>query len=139
MAFIVQQILCRAMNVFHCNHCQQLVFFESTQCVRCGHTLAFLTDLKVIGSLESVDKGLWASPASQPKKTYRLCDNYTGQTVSNWPTPATETHTLCESCRLTRVVPDLTREGVREAWYKLEMAKRRLVYTLRQLGCFVKS
>jgi hypothetical protein len=37
---------------------------------------------------------------------------------------------LCFSCRLTRVIPDLTQPGVKLAWYRLETAKRRLVYTL---------
>jgi hypothetical protein len=40
------------MKIFHCDHCQQLVFFENTQCVSCGHVLAFLPDLFEIGSLE---------------------------------------------------------------------------------------
>jgi hypothetical protein len=127
------------MNVFHCNHCQQLVFFESTQCVRCGRTLAFLPDLKIIGSLDSIGGGLWSSPASGKAQAYRLCDNYTMENICNWAIPVSDSHTLCDPCRLTRVMPDLNRPGSREAWYKLEAAKRRLVYTLGQLGCFVKS
>lgn len=127
------------MNVFHCSHCQQLVFFESAQCVRCSHTLAFLPDLRIIGSLDSIGEGLWSSPASGEARTYRLCENYARENICNWAIPASDTHTLCESCRLTRIVPDLTRPGFKEAWYKLEAAKRRLVYTLGQLECFVKS
>ena len=40
---------------------------------------------------------------------------------------------MCVSCRLTRVIPDLTAAGHRPAWYKLEVAKRRLVFTLLRL------
>ena len=40
---------------------------------------------------------------------------------------------LCESCRLTRVIPDLSMAGNRETWYRLEKAKRRLLYTLQGL------
>jgi hypothetical protein len=116
-----------------------LVFFESTQCVNCCRMLAFLPDLKIIGSLDSIGQGLWSSPASGKEQPYRLCDNYARKNICNWAIPASETHTLCESCRLTRVVPDLNRPGFEEAWYKLEVAKRRLVYTLGELGCFVKS
>ena len=43
------------MKIFHCDHCDQLVFFENTQCVSCGHLLAFLPDLAEIGSLERDD------------------------------------------------------------------------------------
>jgi len=41
--------------------------------------------------------------------------------------------TLCEACRLTTTIPDLTVEGHHAAWYKLEVAKRRLVYALLNL------
>jgi len=37
------------------------------------------------------------------------------------------------------VIPDLSRPGNKESWYKLEVAKRRLVYTLLALGCPVES
>ena len=45
------------MRVFHCDHCQQLVFFENTACVRCGTALAYFPDLGDIGSLEPVEGG----------------------------------------------------------------------------------
>ena len=40
---------------------------------------------------------------------------------------------LCVSCRLTRVIPDLEKNENRQAWYRLEVAKRRLIFTLLQL------
>jgi len=120
------------MKIFHCDHCDQLAFFENTQCVRCGHLLAFLTDLAEIGSLESSDQLTWTSPMARDA-TYRLCRNYTEANVCNWAIPGGDDHDLCASCRLTRVIPDLTRSGHHQAWYKLEVAKRRLVYTLLNL------
>jgi hypothetical protein len=45
----------------------------------------------------------------------------------------------CLSCRLTRVIPDLEQLGNREAWYRIEVAKRRLIYTLFDLGLPVVS
>ena len=127
------------MKVFHCNHCQQLVFFESTQCVNCGRTLAFLPDLKIVGSLELNPNGTWISKASDRIQTYRLCENYAGPNVCNWAIPEQEPFSICSSCRLTRVMPDFSRADFRDAWFKLEGAKRRLIYTLDGLGCFVKS
>ena len=41
---------------------------------------------------------------------------------------------LCKSCRLTREIPDLSVNGHRQAWYRLEVAKRRLLFTLLQLS-----
>ncbi len=120
------------MKIFHCDHCDQLAFFENTQCVRCGHLLAFLPDLAEIGSLESSDQLTWTSPLA-PQQAYRLCQNYRTTNVCNWAIPGSDEHDLCASCRLTHVIPDLTRPGRHQAWYRLEVAKRRLVYTLLNL------
>lgn len=124
----------RAMKIFRCDHCRQLVFFENVHCLSCGHPLAYLPDLGVVGSLEPDGAGAWASPIPRAKgRHYRLCRNYTQEDVCNWAVPAADPDPLCGSCRLTRVIPDLTREGHKAAWYKLELAKRRLVYTLLAL------
>jgi len=124
------------MKVFHCTHCQQLVFFENTVCVRCNHKLAYLPDLEVVGSLDRIQDDLWQCPLQEQDRTYRLCDNYTRENICNWALPPDAPHTLCDSCRFTQVVPDLGEPANREAWYKLEAAKRRLLYSLRRLGCF---
>ncbi len=55
------------MKVFHCDHCQQLVFFENTVCVSCGQTLAYLPDLEDMGSLDPVGEGRWRSPLAARK------------------------------------------------------------------------
>jgi hypothetical protein len=122
------------MKVFRCDHCRQLVFFENTHCLGCGNALAFLPDLGVVGSLEPAGDGLWRSPIPRAAgRTYRLCRNYTEHDVCNWAVPAADPNPLCRSCRLTRVIPDLAPAGHKAAWYRLEVAKRRLVYTLLAL------
>ena len=40
------------MKVFHCDHCGHLLFFENTQCVKCGRLVAYLPDLALVGSLD---------------------------------------------------------------------------------------
>ena len=122
------------MKVFRCDHCQHLVFFENILCVKCQHLLAFLPDLGVVGSLQSTAEGTYTSPLRRaPSIGYRLCSNYTGENVCNWAVSATDPNPLCLACRLTRAIPDLSVPGHREAWYKLEVAKRRLVYSLLKL------
>jgi hypothetical protein len=122
------------MDIFHCDHCDQLVFFENSQCVRCGHRLAYLPGAGRMGSFESVDDGLSDSSAAEaPRTKYRLCANYTTFDVCNWAVNEADGNPLCLSCRLTRVIPDLDVAGHREAWYRLEVAKRRLLYTLLKL------
>lgn len=124
------------MNIFHCDHCQQLVFFENVYCLSCHHPLAYLPDLGEIGSLEQTPQGVWRSPAPShngKEHLYRLCANYDRDNVCNWAIPADDPHDLCSACRLTTIIPDLSVPANKEAWYRLEVAKRRLVYSLLQL------
>jgi hypothetical protein len=122
------------MRTFHCDECDQLVFFENVTCLKCGHALAFLPDLADMGALVPAGDNLWRALAPEAEeRTYRLCANYAEQNVCNWAVRAEDEHTLCESCRLTQVIPDLNRPGHHESWYKLEVAKRRLVYSLMML------
>ena len=128
------------MKIFHCDHCQQLVFFENVRCVTCGHALAYLPDAGVVASLEEAGNGTWrARSAVAQGWEYRLCRNYNQANVCNWAVAKGDGHELCVSCRLTRVIPDLKVAGNREAWYKLEVAKRRLVYGLLSLRLPVRS
>ena len=118
------------VDIFHCDHCDHLVFFENTQCIQCGHVLAYLPDLGRMGSLDPVDGGGWQAPSPESRRRYRLCANYADHNICNWAIEADDPNALCQSCRLTRLIPDLDLTGRREAWYRLEVAKRRLLYTL---------
>ena len=122
------------MKIFHCQHCQSTVFFENVNCEHCGHALAFLPDTGELAALDPEENGLWRSlaPASKDRH-YRLCANYLQHQVCNWAVPADQHDTLCVSCRLTRVLPNLELPGKLEAWAKLETAKRRLIYSLLEL------
>lgn len=128
------------MRTFHCDHCQHQLFFENFACVSCGARLAYLQDLQTLGSLDPAGDDTWTSPLPAARgKTYRLCANYAEHDVCNWALPSNDESALCRSCSLTRVIPDLSRPGNHEAWYKIEIAKRRLVYTLLGLGLPVRS
>jgi hypothetical protein len=129
------------MRTFHCDHCGQAIFFENTFCGKCGHKLAYLPDLQVVASLDPVNgrssevggslPAIWTSPINRAKgKTYRLCGNYSQHNICNWALPASDPDTLCASCRVTRVIPDLTRQDNRDLWCRLEIAKRRVVYSM---------
>lgn len=122
------------MKIFHCDHCEQLVFFENSACLSCGHPLAFLPDIYAIGSLAPTEDGTLQCPAPAAQhQRYRLCDNYTQHNVCNWAIVADDPNPLCIACRTTQVIPDLTRNGNLALWYLLETAKRRLIYNLMQL------
>ena len=121
------------MKIFHCECCDQLVFFENTWCINCGHALAYLPEQGVMGTFA------WGGypprlPAGSDARGYRFCANYGSGGVCNWAVHADDWNAYCRSCRLTRVIPNLSQPGTREAWGRLEAAKRRLVYSLIRLG-----
>ncbi len=128
------------MKIFHCGHCDMLVFFENTKCVNCGHKLAYLPDLTDMSALVPKADGLCKSlSAGAGGKDYRLCSNYSIQGVCNWAIPADDPNPLCRSCRVTPVIPDLSKPGTKALWAALEAAKRRLIYTLLCLDLPVVS
>jgi hypothetical protein len=118
------------MKTFHCNACQNLVFFENDHCLSCGHPLAYLPDQAVMAAVEQQADGAWQPVDSD--QSYRLCANYQDNNVCNWAVPQSDPNPLCLSCRLTHVIPDLSRTS-REVWYRLEVAKRRLIYGVLSL------
>ena len=127
------------MKTFHCRYCGHPIFFENVQCLQCGSALAFLPDRMDMAAIEEVpgEEGLWrprmrGSKASAAR--YRLCHNHTTQNACNFAVPAQDPNALCVSCRLTRVLPDLSVPENPLRWYRLEAAKRRLFYTLAKLG-----
>jgi hypothetical protein len=122
----------RKVKVFHCDHCGQLLFFENVTCVPCGRAVAYVPDVMDMASLDPQGGDRWSSPIIRGE--LRLCRNRIEHDVCNWAFALDDPEALCRSCRLTRTIPDLSRPSNLRHWYKLEVAKRRLVYTLDRLG-----
>jgi hypothetical protein len=122
------------MKTFHCDRCNQQVFFENTHCENCGGMLGYQPEHRAISTFEPADNGLWRSlnPANEGL-LYRQCINYSREDVCNWMIPAHEPNELCASCQLTRIIPALSSEQNRLYWKRLEAAKRRLLYSLWDL------
>ncbi|MEO7598452.1 MAG: putative zinc-binding metallopeptidase [Opitutus sp.] len=123
------------MKTFHCDVCGSLVFFENVSCVHCGHALGFLPDVLDLSAveLESAKIQRALAPAAGGRR-YRVCANGQQHSVCNWLVPEEEPDAFCASCRLNDVIPDLSVTGNQARWHRLELAKRRLVYTLLKLG-----
>ena len=128
------------MKVFHCQNCQQTVFFENTHCNSCGHLLAFLPETREVAALAPAENDQWVSMSlDSDGRLYRLCSNAVQHQNCNWGVAADDPSPLCMSCRLTRVIPNLEIEGNLQAWTKLETAKRRLLYSLLEMQLPVVS
>lgn len=141
------------MRVFSCTHCGHAIFFENVQCLHCGNSLAFLPDLLDMAAIEparefaneltdepvaepSPDDGqqLWHRTDDNSGRAWRLCQNSTLQHACNFGVPSDDPNFLCVSCRQTRMAPDLSVVANHEHWVQIEIAKRRLHYTLAKLN-----
>jgi hypothetical protein len=140
------------MKTFRCDHCGHPLFFENVQCLRCGSALAFLPDRLALCAIEPAPgqpEGTWQRRVRErrkgtaggggaerraPPRLYRLCRNHTEHAACNFALPSDDPNPYCASCRQTRVLPDLSIAGNVERWHKIELAKRRLFYTLAHLG-----
>ncbi|MGO4157165.1 zinc-binding metallopeptidase family protein [Cupriavidus sp. YAF13] len=123
------------MKTFHCGSCSNLVFFENVTCERCQAPLGYVYDISQICAFEPAECNLWRSlNAGAQDKLYKQCQNYAVAGVCNGMIPATSEDVLCESCKLTRTTPCLDTPNNRLYWARLEVAKRRVLYTLTALG-----
>jgi hypothetical protein len=129
------------MRTFSCSVCQQMVFFENVQCTKCGSRLGYLPEHKQLSALEPAGApGIFVALAPAAKRAcYRQCRNGVEHAACNWLILDGEPGDLCAACRLNTIIPDLDRPGALPAWQELERAKRRLVYTLHDLGLPVES
>jgi len=108
------------MKNFHCDACEGMLFFENSLCGRCEQPVGYFPDRGLMRTLRG--------------DGYRRCRNFEVENVCNWMVPADDPEPYCLSCRLTRVIPDLSQPQNRELWYRTEVAKRRLIYGLIDLG-----
>jgi hypothetical protein len=130
------------MKIFSCAVCGQTLFFENSQCTKCGHALAFLPERALLSAVEPVPgaTGLFVALAPAAKgERYRQCGNQIDHAACNWAVAEADDHRYCRACRLNEVIPNLADPQALTAWVTLEIAKRRLVYTLIGLGLPLES
>jgi hypothetical protein len=124
------------MKLFSCAACQQVLFFENVSCTRCGHTLAYLPEHAVVSALEregASDVWIALAPVAKGARV-RLCANYTKHAACSWALSADAEGELCLACSFNDVIPNLADATAADAWRRLEHGKRRLFYTLVELG-----
>jgi hypothetical protein len=127
------------VKLFVCASCQQVVHFENSQCTRCRHALAFLPERRLLAAVEPDPESselFRALGAGAKGERYRHCGNRIDHAACNWAVAEHDDHRFCRACRLNEVIPDLgDAEGQGKArWLKVEQSKRRMIYTLLQLG-----
>ena len=119
------------MQLFKCQNCGQVLYFENTLCEKCGMRLGYLPETSTLSALEA-DGETWR-PLAAPRSQHRFCAN-AGFDACNWLVPHPLEEQFCLACRHNRVVPDLAVPENLALWQKIERAKHRLFYTLLRLG-----
>ncbi|GHD39500.1 zinc-binding metallopeptidase family protein [Halioglobus pacificus] len=108
------------MKRFYCT-CGNQVFFDSHRCLNCGAVLGFDPEARAMVPLESAEH-------------LTCCSNGSEYGVCNWLRPTNSEQALCTACQFNRTIPNLSVAGNRERWAVLEEGKKRLFFTLMQLG-----
>lgn len=119
------------MKLFECQVCGQPIYFENTRCERCGHRLGYLPTLTRLSALRPEGE-TWEALAA-PGVPQRFCANAAFD-ACNWLVPVAEQADYCLACRHNRTIPNLSDPQNLTRWRKIEVAKRRLFYTLLRLG-----
>ncbi len=108
------------MRHYQCT-CGNALFFENSFCVQCGAQVGYDVAGDQMVALDATG-------------SFRRCQNGLDYAVCNWVLPGDRTEAFCRACQLNRTIPDVTQPANLEAWHKIEIAKRRIIYTLARLG-----
>lgn len=123
------------MRVFTCDHCGQVVFFDDDLCLRCQSPLGYVHDKGDVVALTDVGAGRLVDLTGSTR-IWERCSTRS-LTGCNWLVPV-GTGARCASCSLTRTRPaDSDGAGMTEL-VRAEVAKRRLLFQLSQLGLPVR-
>jgi hypothetical protein len=108
------------MRHYQCN-CGNILFFDNSACTQCGTEVGYEVDSDQMVTLDG-------------ESAFQRCGNGIDYAVCNWVVPRGPAKLLCPSCLLNRTIPNLAAPGNLDAWHKIEVAKRRILYTLNRLG-----
>lgn len=123
------------MKRFRCV-CGQRVFFENATCFSCGRALAFMPHSLTMSAIEPAGANVFSTSTHERVKQ---CRNTTDHRNCNWVLPSDVAAELCVSCGTNRTIPILESADNLLLWTRIEQAKRRLFYTLLELGLLTTS
>jgi hypothetical protein len=119
------------MKLYTCDKCGNLLYFENSVCLKCGHALGFDPDKLDLVTISAISSDVFVDVTNNDAK-YRRCENAIHGTC-NWLVPVPADHTFCSACQLNRTIPMLTDMNL-QRWKRIEVAKHRLIYSLLRLN-----
>lgn len=127
------------MKLFACGNCNNTVYFENHTCLKCSYPLGFdPKTLSVVTLKASSETPNEFVDVKNKKSYYRYCQNVQ-YGVCNWLVPAEQEGALCKACELTSTIPAIYIPENLKNWQLIEIAKRRLVYSLIRLNLPLES
>ena len=130
------------MKTFRCT-CEQkqILFFENSRCVYCQRVVGLDDNFDAVEPYNLDKKSGHYFKAHEPAVRYQKCDNNAQYAACNgmvnldtFEPEEGKDEVLCFACRFNETVPDLSIVEHIPLWQKMEMAKRRALYTLRALS-----
>ena len=130
------------MNTFTCS-CEdhQILFFESNHCVACNRTVGLDDWFDKVEPYDLEEESGEYFKAENPGIRYQKCDNHADYEVCNgmvnmntFVPSDKEGEVLCFACRFNDIIPNLSVVEHIPLWKKMETAKRRALYTLKELS-----
>ncbi len=125
------------MKTFYCQ-CGNKLFFENSLCLVCTREVGWCPVCKGIHAMEPDGQGNYQCLNPECQSNVMKCYNYAIYDVCNRMIENTGqlqgAENLCDYCRTTETIPDLSVAGNQQKWYELEVAKRRLLYLLDIIG-----
>ena len=120
------------MKTPRCPHCRSFAYLDSTQCPSCGGALGYQLETRTFFGV--TDDG----SAEIDGASWYLCSN-SKDWGCNWLVDPEAGSGRCFSCRLTRTGPDADNTIALEKLASTEVAKRRLIVQLLDLGLPIRS
>ena len=126
------------MRTFRCS-CGNQLFFDNSVCMKCKHDVGWCPVCEAITDV-TTNEGAFCCSCCHTSvvkcsnyAANNVCNRFVASDASQGSQGQTSKGVFCDCCRFNRTIPDLSVQGNREKWYRLEAAKRRVLYDLKML------
>ena len=124
---------------FSCQ-CGKPIFFRNSECLSCNSPLGYDPQLSQLISLQAGGTtDSFTRHGDTGGKLYQRCANFDTASGCNWLLPLGSSEPLCLACRVNRTIPDQSDPENQRLWGRIEVAKRRMMSQLIDLGLPIRS